>query len=67
MKNNKPVVGIVGGSSFIASSLAKHFIRHGYKVKIMDKKDPTKDLREYVEYVCCDIREYDIYRSISCP
>ena len=53
------VIGIVGGSGFIGSSIAKELSKRHY-VKIVDIKEPSWDVRNYnVLYCKCDIRIFD--------
>ena len=57
MKDLKHKIGIIGGTGFIGTSLAKHFVRN-FQVKILDVKTPPKDLEKVVTYTRCDIRNH---------
>jgi nucleoside-diphosphate-sugar epimerase len=51
-------IGITGGSGYVGDHLARH-LQKKYKIKILDVKPPSNDLKEKVEYVRCDIRDSD--------
>ena len=51
------VIGIVGGSGFVGSSLAEYLSKE-FRVKVIDIKHPSRVL-DNVEYYPCDIREYE--------
>lgn len=55
---NEYKIGIIGGSGFVGSSIAKHFSKR-FKVKIIDPKKPNIELNQSMEYVACDIRNYE--------
>lgn len=57
MKNLKPKIAIVGGAGYIGKSLARH-LAEKFKVKILDVKPISEDLKELVTHVHCDIRNY---------
>lgn len=58
-------IGIVGGSGFIGSSLARHLSKN-YRVKILDKRSLPSDLKNKVEYESCDIRRFhDVERCLQ--
>jgi len=57
VKDLKHKIGIIGGTGFIGTSLAKHFVRN-FQVKILDVKTPPKDLEKVVTYTRCDIRNH---------
>jgi len=50
-------IGIVGGTGFIGSSLARYMNKR-FRVKILDVKEPTEDLCN-AEFRQCDIRIYE--------
>jgi nucleoside-diphosphate-sugar epimerase len=54
----KEVVGIVGGSGYIGSSLAMHLAKT-FEVKIVDVRKPPDHLSGKVKHVVCDIRKGD--------
>ncbi|MGB9615457.1 MAG: saccharopine dehydrogenase NADP-binding domain-containing protein, partial [Fervidobacterium sp.] len=54
---NELKIGIVGGSGFVGSSIARHLSKR-FKVKVIDPKKPNIRLNRNVEYVACDIRNY---------
>lgn len=53
----KHEIGIVGGSGFIGSALARYLTR-SFRVKVLDKKPLPKDLESRVEFECCDVQRY---------
>jgi len=53
----RPKIGIVGGSGFIGSSLAKHFAKD-FQVIVLDVKRIPEYLEGKVDYAYCDIRDY---------
>ena len=53
----KHKIGIIGGTGFIGTSLARRFVEN-FQVKILDVKTPPKDLEKVVTYTRCDIRDY---------
>lgn len=55
---DKHRIGIIGGAGFIGSALAMHLSKT-FKVKILDRDPPPKDLKGKVEYQQCDIRKHD--------
>jgi UDP-glucose 4-epimerase len=55
---NKYAIGIVGGSGFVGSSIARHLSKE-FKVKIIDLQRPRIELSKNVEYINCDIRNYN--------
>ncbi|MDI9619985.1 MAG: NAD(P)-dependent oxidoreductase [Candidatus Nezhaarchaeota archaeon] len=55
-------IGIVGGSGFVGYSLAK-FLSESFHIKILDIKQPSNQLSGDVEYVPCDIRNYEHAKS----
>jgi len=57
MGTQKWNVGIVGGSGFIGSTLARHF-SPSFNVRIIDIKEP-KLLQGKIEFKRCDIRRYE--------
>lgn len=57
MKNLKPKIAIVGGSGFVGKSLAS-FLLKDFDVKILDVKPIPEDLKGFVKYAHCDIRNY---------
>lgn len=57
-------IGIIGGSGFVGSSLAKHLSKK-CKVKIIDLKKP-QNIDKNLEYAYCDVRKYeDVEKSLS--
>ena len=58
-------VGVVGGSGFIGSSIAKYLSR-SFQVKVLDIKEPPKSIRDKVDYVFCDVRAYEQVREGLC-
>jgi nucleoside-diphosphate-sugar epimerase len=50
-------IGIVGGSGYIGSSLARHFSRN-FAVKVLDVRPPP-EIYGRVEYVYCDVRSFE--------
>lgn len=57
-------IGIVGGSGFIGSSLAKHLAAR-FDVKILDVKEP-KDRSIDVTFKLCDVRNYkNVKRALA--
>ncbi len=50
-------IGIVGGSGFVGSNLAEEFLIRGFKVRILDIKEPPKFLEKYenLEFLETDI------------
>lgn len=56
--NVKQKVAIIGGSGYVGSSLAKHFLKD-FDVKVMDKKALPAGLEGKVEYVNCDVRDFE--------
>jgi len=52
----------MGGSGFIGSSLAEHLSK-SFKVKVLDVKEPPKDVKNKVDYVPCDVRDYEQVRE----
>lgn len=59
---NSYEIGIVGGSGFVGSSLARH-LSESFKVKVIDKRTVPEDLRNRVDFQQCDIRNYDEVRQ----
>ena len=57
MKNLKYRIAIVGGAGFIGKSLAMHLSKK-FQVKILDVQTPPEDLKHFVDYTYCDIRNY---------
>jgi nucleoside-diphosphate-sugar epimerase len=55
---NKGKIAIVGGSGFVGSSLARHFIG-SFQVKILDNRPVPKGLQDNVGFEQCDVRSYD--------
>ncbi|MEM2129459.1 MAG: NAD(P)-dependent oxidoreductase [Candidatus Bathyarchaeia archaeon] len=55
---NEYKIGIIGGSGFVGSSLAKHLIKK-FKVKIIDIKRPIICFPGKLEYTTCDLRSYE--------
>ena len=55
-------IGIVGGSGFVGSSLAEHLSK-SFQVKVLDVKEPPRDVRGKIDYVPCDIRAYEQVRE----
>jgi UDP-glucose 4-epimerase len=53
----KPKIGIIGGAGFVGASLARHFVEN-FEVKILDVKNPPKDLEKVVAFAHCDISSY---------
>ena len=53
----KPEIAIVGGAGFVGKSLARHLSKK-FKVKILDVKPISGDLKGFVTHVNCDIRNY---------
>jgi UDP-glucose 4-epimerase len=51
-------IGIVGGSGYIGSSLAG-YLSGNFHVKVLDVKEPSKGVRDKVDYVFCDVRNYE--------
>lgn len=54
---NEYKIGIVGGTGFIGSSLARYMNKR-FRVKILDVKEPTEDLCN-AEFRQCNIRIYE--------
>lgn len=52
----KSKIGIVGGSGYIGSSIARYLLNN-FDVRILDVVPPPRDLEGKVEYVFCDIRK----------
>jgi len=48
------LISITGGSGFIGSSIAKHLANKGFRVRIIDIKDPNIHFSN-IEFVKCDI------------
>ena len=59
---DKEIVGIVGGSGYIGSSLATHLVNM-FEVKIVDARKPPEHLSGKVRHVICDIRESDALKD----
>jgi len=55
---NKTKVAIVGGSGFVGSSLARHFVT-SFEVRILDNRSVPRDLQGSVSFKQCDVRNYD--------
>lgn len=51
-------IGIIGGSGYIGTSLARH-LKKDYKIKILDIRDPPNDLKCKIDYTYCDIRNLE--------
>jgi nucleoside-diphosphate-sugar epimerase len=51
-------IGIVGGSGFVGSSLAKH-LSSNFRIKIFDKKPVFEGLGDGITFQQCDIRDYN--------
>lgn len=51
-------VAIFGGSGYVGSSLARYFLKD-FDVRVLDKIPSPVDLEGEVDYVNCDIREFD--------
>jgi nucleoside-diphosphate-sugar epimerase len=58
----KPLIAIVGGNGFIGFSLAKHLIKK-FRIRILDVKSPSRRTNGRMEFVRCDIRNYEEVRS----
>ncbi len=50
-------IGILGGSGFVGSALARH-LGKSFSVKILDMKPMAKDVKGNTEYQQCDVRKY---------
>ncbi|MDH5461861.1 MAG: NAD(P)-dependent oxidoreductase [Candidatus Bathyarchaeota archaeon] len=61
MKKHK--IGIIGGSGFIGSALAE-YLKKSFRVKVLDKKYPPKNLEGKVEFEECDIRRYNEVKQV---
>jgi len=48
----------MGGSGFIGSHLAE-YLSKSFQVKVLDIKEPPKGVRDKVDYVFCDVRDYE--------
>lgn len=56
MTNNDGVtIGIIGGSGYIGSSVAKRL--NDFEIKILDINPPERELRKSVKFENCDIRK----------
>jgi len=62
MSKHDIIIGIVGGSGFIGSFLARHFSKT-CKVKVLDITAPRFDLDDSARYEYCDVRNYDNVHS----
>lgn len=51
-------VGIIGGSGYVGSSLAR-FVSRDFNVRVLDKAPLPKDLEGKVKYTEVDIRDFD--------
>lgn len=51
-------IGIVGGSGFVGSSLARHLSR-SFKVKVLDKTHFPASVDGVADFQCCDVTDYD--------
>lgn len=55
MSRKLRLISITGGSGFIGSSIAKHLAEKGFRVRIIDIKDPNIQFSN-IKFVKCDIR-----------
>ena len=55
MSKKSRLISITGGSGFIGSSIAEHLAEKGFRVRIIDIKDPNIHFSN-VKFVKCDIR-----------
>lgn len=53
-----PKIGVIGGSGFIGASVAG-YLANTFAVRILDIKQPPTSLQRKVDYVYCDIRNYE--------
>jgi len=51
-------IAITGGSGFVGSALAQQ-IRSSYNIRILDRRKPLDSQTNHVEFVECDVRNYD--------
>jgi UDP-glucose 4-epimerase len=51
-------IGIIGGSGYVGSSLAEH-LSSDFNVKVLDIKEPPKNVKGKVDYAFCDVRDYE--------
>ena len=54
---------ITGGSGFLGVNLSSYLLDRNYKVRILDISEPDECLKEKVEFVKGDVRDYEIVRK----
>ena len=57
MGSNEYMIGIIGGSGFIGSSLANH-LADSFDVKLLDVRVPKQRFGDAVSFQKCDVRNY---------
>jgi UDP-glucose 4-epimerase len=62
MSKKLRLISITGGSGFVGSSIAKHLAEKGFRVRIIDVKDPGIHSSN-TEFVKCDIRDRDAVKK----
>ena len=56
-------IGITGGSGYIGSSLAKHFLKSSFSVKLLDICKSNTLSNRKISFQRCDIRNYQDVRN----
>lgn len=60
--SNKPTIAIVGGSGYIGSWTAYKMLE-SYNVRVIDIKDPPERIKDHVEFMKTDVREYEALKK----
>lgn len=60
------MIVVTGGSGFIGTHLVRLLLERGEKVRIVDCREPAKDIAQAVDYAHVDIRDYSTLRNAFC-
>lgn len=55
---------IMGGTTFVSSSLAKYLIKKGYKVDILTRGKKTVNYYGFREYIICDRKSIESMKQV---